>query len=65
LCVAGDFASLVNARSGAPYPPVAPIAISQAPHGATDEHVDLARRTGATDADIIEALAVMELFTRS
>jgi uncharacterized peroxidase-related enzyme len=32
------------------------------PHGASDFQVEVARRAGATDAEIIEALAVMELF---
>lgn len=33
------------------------------PHGASVDTLDLARRTGASDLEIIEALAVMELFT--
>lgn len=33
------------------------------PHGASVETLNLARRTGASDLEIIEALAVMELFT--
>ncbi len=33
------------------------------PHGASVETLNLARRTGADDLEIIEALAVMELFT--
>lgn len=33
------------------------------PHGASVETLNLARRTGAEDLKIIEALAVMELFT--
>ncbi|TCO77843.1 peroxidase-related enzyme [Chromatocurvus halotolerans] len=33
------------------------------PHGASVETLNLARRTGANDLEIIEALAVMELFT--
>lgn len=33
------------------------------PHGASVETLNLARRTGAKDLEIIEALAVMELFT--
>ncbi|MCR9184324.1 MAG: peroxidase-related enzyme [Halieaceae bacterium] len=33
------------------------------PHGASVDTLDVARRTGASDLEIIEALAVMELFT--
>lgn len=37
--------------------------VSGDPHGASVDTLNLARRTRASDLEIIEALAVMELFT--